>query len=145
MKAEGKIRHIGFSFHDSYEVFEEIINYYNWDFCQIQYNYMDTDVQAGSKGYELAKTKNIPIVIMEPFKGGVLANLPDEVSKEFKNAEPEYSTASWSLRWLSAHDNIKVILSVNQYIQIIIATTVNSKCSCVLNPTISLNLFCISS
>ena len=111
MKAEGKIRHIGFSFHDSYEVFEEIINYYNWDFCQIQYNYMDTDVQAGSKGYELAKSKNIPIVIMEPLKGGVLANLPDEVSKEFKNAEPEYSTASWSLRWLSAHDNIKVILS----------------------------------
>ena len=72
---------------------------------------MDTNVQAGAKGYELANSKNIPIVIMEPLKGGVLANLPEEVSKEFKDAEPELSTASWSMRWLASHDNIKVILS----------------------------------
>lgn len=108
---EGKIRYIGFSFHDSYEVFEEIVNYYDWDFCQIQYNYMDTDVQAGSKGYALTKEKNIPLVIMEPLKGGVLANLPDEVSFSFKQSAPSESVASWSFRWLADHDNVKVILS----------------------------------
>lgn len=110
-KKQGKIRYIGFSFHDSYDVFEEIINYFDWDFCQIQYNYMDVDVQAGDKGYALTKEKNIPLVIMEPLKGGVLANLPDEVASEYKLNAPNDSIASWSLRWLAAHDNIKVILS----------------------------------
>ena len=80
LKNQGKIKYIGFSFHDEYEVFEEIINYYDWDFCQIQFNYMDTDTQAGLKGYELTCKKNIPLVIMEPIKGGLLAKLPGDIS-----------------------------------------------------------------
>lgn len=111
MKAEGKIKYLGFSFHDEYEVFEEIINYTDWDFCQIQLNYMDTDEQAGMKGYKLAESKNIPTVVMEPIKGGLLANLPEEVVEPFKKLSPEKSIASWALRWVASLPNVKVVLS----------------------------------
>lgn len=84
MLDSGKVRRIGFSFHDDYEVFEEILNAYDWDFCQIQFNYMDTEIQAGIRGYELAKSRNIPMTIMEPVKGGMLANVPDEIQAEFR-------------------------------------------------------------
>ena len=107
----GKIKYVGFSFHDSYEVFEEIINYYDWDFCQIQYNYVDTEIQAGRKGYELAQSKGIPMVIMEPIKGGSLATLPKAVSAPFKELHPDWSDASWALRFVASHENVKVILS----------------------------------
>ena len=110
-KALGKIKYIGFSFHDSYEVFEEMINYYPWDFCQIQFNYVDTEIQAGLKGLKLAESKNIPMVIMEPIKGGSLANLPKDVSKPFRNVHPEWSDASWALRFVASFENVKVILS----------------------------------
>ena len=110
-KAEGKIKYLGFSFHDSYDVFEEIINYTDWDFCQIQLNYMDTDEQAGMKGYKLAESKNIPLVIMEPIKGGLLANLPEEVTEPFTKLSPEKSIASWALRWVASLPNVKVVLS----------------------------------
>ena len=73
LKDEGKIRYLGFSFHDSYEVFEEMIGAHDWDFCQIQLNYMDAEEQAGMKGYLLTEQKQIPLVIMEPVKGGSLA------------------------------------------------------------------------
>lgn len=110
-RKQGKIRYIGFSFHDSYEVFEEMINYYNWDFCQIQFNYVDEFEQAGIKGYKLAEEKGIPMVIMEPIKGGTLANLPEDVAKNFKEYHPNKSIASWALRWVGSFSNIKVILS----------------------------------
>ncbi len=110
-KADGKIRYIGFSFHDSYEVFEELVKYYNWDFCQIQFNYMDVNEQAGMKGYKLTEELGIPLVIMEPIKGGTLASLPKDVDSIFKNELPNASTASWALRWVGSLDNIKVILS----------------------------------
>lgn len=109
--AEGKIRNLGFSFHDDYEVFEEILSYRKWDFCQIQYNYIDTDIQAGDKGYELSVKLGVPLVIMEPVKGGVLAMLPEDVTAPLKSIKPEASTASWALRWVANHDNVKVILS----------------------------------
>ena len=108
---EGKIRNLGFSFHDDYEVFEEIISYRKWDFCQIQYNYIDTDIQAGDKGYELSVKLGVPLVIMEPVKGGVLAMLPEDVTAPLKTIRPEASTASWALRWVANHENVKVILS----------------------------------
>lgn len=111
LKDEGKIRHLGFSFHDEYPVFEEIIKYYDWDFCQLQLNYMDMDIQAGMKGYELAEKLNIPIIVMEPIKGGSLANLPKDVTEMFAKNNPKASLSSWALRYVGTLPNVKVILS----------------------------------
>lgn len=110
-KAEGKIKYLGFSFHDEYEVLEDIISYKDWDFCQIQLNYMDTDEQAGMKGYKLCEEKNVPLVIMEPIKGGLLANLPDDVTKDFRTVDSKISNAAWALRWVASLPNVKVVLS----------------------------------
>ena len=85
----GRIRHLGFSFHDDYEAFETIITDREWDFCQIQFNYMDIDTQAGMKGYELATKLGVPLIIMEPVKGGSLAALSDDVAKMMKDVRPE--------------------------------------------------------
>ena len=111
LKAEGKIKYLGFSFHDSYEVFEEILTSYDWDFCQIQLNYMDKDEQATLKGVELAERLHIPMVIMEPVKGGSLAQLPEDISKLFRAVKPEASDSSWALRYVASFSNIKVVLS----------------------------------
>ncbi len=111
LQAEGKIKYLGFSFHDSYETFEEMMNYRNWDFVQIQLNYIDTDEQAGMKGYALAEEKGIPLVIMEPIKGGSLASFPDEITAKFKALDAEASVASYALRWVGSLPNVKVILS----------------------------------
>lgn len=111
MKRQGKIKYLGFSFHDGYEAFEEIANYRDWDFCQIQLNYMDTNEQAGLKGYELTEKLNIPLVIMEPIKGGSLANLPEEVCGDLRAADPSASNASFALRWVASFPNVKVVLS----------------------------------
>ena len=111
LKKEGKIRYLGFSFHDSYEVFEKIIKAYPWDFCQIQLNYMDTEEQAGMKGYELAESLGIPVVVMEPVKGGSLARLPEDVSSVLSAVDPDASPSSWALRWVGSLPNVKVVLS----------------------------------
>ncbi len=111
LKAEGKIKYLGFSFHDGYEAFEHIIQFRAWDFCQIQLNYIDTEEQAGIKGYELAKKLGVPLVIMEPVKGGALAKLPQNITKHFDEIDPKKSTASWALRWVGSLPNVKVILS----------------------------------
>lgn len=112
LRAEGKIKYLGFSFHDEYAVFEEILTAYPWDFCQIQLNYMDKDTQATLKGVELAKKLKIPMIIMEPIKGGSLAKLPyDGIDELFKKALPEASTSSWALRYAGSFDNVKVVLS----------------------------------
>lgn len=111
LRAEGKIRYIGFSFHDSYEVFEQIATYYNWDFCQIQFNYMDSEEQAGMRGYELTEKLNIPLVIMEPVKGGSLANYSNDIKEQFYSYKPGYSIASWAMRWVGSMSNVHVILS----------------------------------
>ena len=111
LKAAGKIKYLGFSFHDSYEVFEEIINYREWDFCQIQLNYMDAQEQAGLKGYRLTEEKNIPLVIMEPVKGGSLAAFADDITGKFRALDPNASAASFALRWVGSLPNVKVILS----------------------------------
>lgn len=112
LRAEGKLKYLGFSFHDEYAVFEEILTAYPWDFCQIQLNYMDKDTQATLKGVELAKKLKIPMIIMEPIKGGSLAKLPyDGIDELFKKALPEASTSSWALRYAGSFDNVKVVLS----------------------------------
>ena len=109
LKKQGKIRFLGFSFHDDYSAFEEIVNYKDWDFCQIQYNYMDVAEQAGDRGYNLTVEKNIPLIIMEPVKGGSLAGLPEDIRKIL--GSPEKSTASFAMRFVGSRSNVKVILS----------------------------------
>lgn len=111
MKAEGKIRHLGFSFHDDYSVFEKILLYRSWDFCQIQLNYMDTDIQAGLKGYQMAEKLGIPIVVMEPIKGGKLVNLAPDIIDTMHRQDPNRSVASWALRYVASLPNVMVVLS----------------------------------
>lgn len=116
LKAQGKIKYLGFSFHDSYDVFEEILNYREWDFCQIQLNYMDANEkeefqQAGMKGYRLTEEKGVPLVIMEPIKGGSLAAFPEDITEKYRSLDPEASVASFALRWVGSLPNVKVILS----------------------------------
>lgn len=110
-RKEGKIKNIGFSFHDDYDTFVRWVNLYNWDFVQIQLNYMDIDHQQGIKGYELLTEKNIPVVIMEPVKGGSLVNFNDEIIDKFHQLDDTQSIASWAFRWVGTLPNVKVILS----------------------------------
>lgn len=109
-KKEGKIRHIGFSFHDSYEVFKEIVDYYSWEFCQIQLNYMDDDIQQGLKGYYDLEERKIPVIVMEPIKGGSLSNFNSTVAKNFTDYS-DNSLSSWALRWVGSLEGVKVMLS----------------------------------
>ncbi|MBQ8232898.1 MAG: aldo/keto reductase [Lachnospiraceae bacterium] len=111
LKAEGKIRYLGFSFHDTYEAFEEMLCYRDWDFCQIQLNYMDANEQAGLKGYELTVQKQVPLIIMEPVKGGTLAVFGEDITEMFHAHDAEASSASFALRWVGSLPNVKVILS----------------------------------
>lgn len=111
LKEEGRIRYLGFSFHDNYAAFEKILCYRDWDFCQIQLNYMDANEQAGLKGYKLTEEKNIPLVIMEPIKGGSLAAFADDITGMFRSLDASASVASFALRWVGSLPNVKVILS----------------------------------
>jgi uncharacterized protein len=111
LRDEGHIRFIGFSFHDEYPVFEEILKYRKWDFCQLQLNYIDTDIQQGIKGYELTEQLDIPVIVMEPVKGGALAKFPVEIENIFKEVDPQKSIASWAFRYAASLPNVKVILS----------------------------------
>lgn len=111
LKEQGKIRYLGFSFHDGYDAFEHIINYREWDFCQIQLNYMDAEEQAGLRGYKLAEEKGVPLVIMEPVKGGSLANFAEDITGRFRSLDPEASVASFAMRWVGSLPGVKVILS----------------------------------
>lgn len=111
LQKSGRIRYLGFSFHGAYPDFEEIIKARSWDFCQIQLNYMDTEEQAGLKGYTLAEELGVPLVIMEPVKGGSLSMLPEEIASEFTAAGGDGSLASYALRWVGGYPNNKVILS----------------------------------
>ena len=111
LRREGKIKYLGFSFHDEFNVFEEIIKYHHWDFCQLQLNYMDMGIQAGQKGVDLANELGVPLVVMEPIKGGSLATLPDDVTKLFKDYHQDATLASWALRYVGTLPGVKVILS----------------------------------
>ncbi|MDR1699604.1 MAG: aldo/keto reductase [Lachnoclostridium sp.] len=111
LQKQGRIKNLGFSFHGPYEDFEYILNDRDWDFCQIQLNYMDTDDQAGLKGYELTREKGVPAIIMEPVKGGSLAKLPDEILDILKGIDFKGSCASLAMRFVGELENVKVVLS----------------------------------
>ena len=110
-KEEGSIRQIGFSYHGDTEMFLKILNAYDWDFCQIQYNYMDEHSQAGRKGLQAAAEKGIPVIIMEPLRGGKLVNLPAEAQKELSNSGNGMTAAELGLRWLWNQPEVTVVLS----------------------------------
>ena len=112
LKKEGKIRNLGFSYHGNTDTFIELLNAYDWDFCQVQYNYMDENSQAGRRGIEAAAEKGIPVIIMEPLRGGRLVNdLPKKAVEAFTESSRGYSAAEWALRWLLNQKEISVILS----------------------------------
>lgn len=112
MKAQGKIKHIGFSFHDSYEFFEEMLDEYPWEFVQIQLNYMDKNHQAGLKGLKLAAEKGLDVIIMEPLKGGRLTySIPPTVQKLWDSAETKRTPAEWGFKWLANLPEVTMMLS----------------------------------
>ena len=110
-KAEGSIRQIGFSYHGDTEMFLKILDAYDWDFCQVQYNYLDETSQAGRIGVEAAEEKGIPVVIMEPLRGGKLVNLPVKAKRELSESGKGYTAAELGLRWLWNQTGVTVVLS----------------------------------
>ncbi len=116
-KESGAIRSIGFSFHGNSEMFLKILAAYDWDFCQIQYNYLDEHSQAGRRGLEAAEARGIPVIIMEPLRGGKLVNLLPakcrEMFRDYGKTHPDrkWSPAEWSFRWLMSQTGVTCVLS----------------------------------
>jgi uncharacterized protein len=112
IKAEGKIRRIGFSYHGEGGDFKDIVDDYPWDFCQIQYNYMDENFQAGKEGLLYAASKGLGVIVMEPLRGGLLAGkMPPRIAETWKGAGIEGTPAEWALRWVWNHPEVSAVLS----------------------------------
>lgn len=112
LKATGKIRNAGFSFHGDRENFKEIIDAYDWDFCQIQYNFLDINNQAGTMGLKYAAEKGIAVVVMEPLRGGSLVSkLPKEVEALYASQDVKRTPAEWALKWIWNHPEVTCVLS----------------------------------
>lgn len=110
-KKQGLIHHLGFSFHDHPDLFEQIISDHEWDFAQIQLNYIDWEACDAKNLYRMLSERHIPAVIMEPIRGGMLASLNDDAVNIFKKADPDASVASWALRYAASLSNVMTVLS----------------------------------
>ena len=119
-KAEGKIHHVGFSFHGTTEEFMKILNSYDWEMCLVQYNYVDEHTQAGKKGVHAAAEKGIPVMIMEPLRGGKLVDLlPEKAKKTIAADHHGWSPAEWAFRWLWNQEDVTCVLSGMNSIEMI--------------------------
>lgn len=111
-RAAGQIGQVGFSFHGNTEMFKKLLEVYPWNFCQIQYNYLDEHSQAGRAGLEAAAAKGLPVIIMEPLRGGKLVNLlPPEAKRLFAESPRGWTPAEWALRWLWDQPAVTCVLS----------------------------------
>jgi predicted aldo/keto reductase-like oxidoreductase len=110
-RAEGKIKYLGFSLHDTPEALSELLLLHDWDFVQLQLNYVDWEVIRARENYELLVRKNIPCIVMEPVRGGTLHNFSGKTREIFIKANPNATLASWAIRWVASLPNVKVILS----------------------------------
>ena len=111
-RQSGAIRQVGFSYHGNSDIFCKLIDAYDWDFCQIQYNYLDEHAQAGRTGLQYAAAHGLPVIIMEPLRGGRLANhLPAEARKRFESYPVKRSPAAWGFRWLWDQSEVTCVLS----------------------------------
>lgn len=111
-QSEGKIKHIGFSYHGKTNEFNEVVDSYPWDVVMVQYNYLDDNAQASAEGIKYAADKGMGIFVMEPLKGGILAGkMPEKAEKIFKSKNPQKTNAQWSLEWILNHEEITTVFS----------------------------------
>lgn len=110
-KESGQIKNIGFSFHGTVEALREIVAAHKWDFAQIQMNYLDWKNQDAKTQYEILTEAGIPVIVMEPVRGGKLADVSADIEEMFKKARPDSSVASWAMRFVASHDNVLTVLS----------------------------------
>lgn len=111
-KRSGAIKQVGFSYHGGCEMFKQLVDAYDWDFCMIQYNYMDEHSQAGRRGLEYAHSKGLPVMIMEPLRGGRLVNnLPKEALSIFSDYKKSHTPVQWALKWLWSQPEVTCVLS----------------------------------
>jgi len=112
IRKQGKVRHMGFSFHGSKEDFKKIINSYSWEFTMVQYNILDEQAQASIDGIKYAHSKGLGVIVMEPLRGGTLARkIPGEAQKIYDSAPVKRTPAEWALRWVWNHPEITMLLS----------------------------------